>query len=100
MSAKSSFSAKSAASLPDDGNPEWLTEDFQQARPAADLLPEILGKENASALLTRSRPKSNKPKVALTIRYDAEIIESFRATGPGWQTRMNYALREWLMLKH
>jgi len=49
---------------------------------------------------TRGRPKSSNPKVALTIRYDAEVIESFRATGPGWQTRMNSALREWLTLKH
>lgn len=100
MSAKSGFSASKAASQPDDDNPEWLAEDFQQARSATDVLPEILGKENASALLVRGRPKSSNPKIALTIRYDAEIIESFRATGPGWQTRMNSALREWLTLKH
>jgi len=42
------------------------------------------------------RPKSEQPKVALTVRYDADIIERFRATGEGWQTRMNNALREWL----
>lgn len=42
------------------------------------------------------RPKLEQPKVALTVRYDADIIEQFRATGEGWQTRMNNALREWL----
>lgn len=42
------------------------------------------------------RPKLEHPKVALTVRYDADIIERFRATGEGWQTRMNNALREWL----
>jgi uncharacterized protein (DUF4415 family) len=42
------------------------------------------------------RPKLDHPKVALTVRYDADIIERFRATGEGWHTRMNNALREWL----
>jgi uncharacterized protein (DUF4415 family) len=42
------------------------------------------------------RPKLEHPKVAVTIRYDAEIVERFRSGGDGWQTRMNDALREWL----
>lgn len=42
------------------------------------------------------RPKLEHPKIALTVRYDADIIERFRASGDGWQTRMNDALREWL----
>jgi uncharacterized protein (DUF4415 family) len=42
------------------------------------------------------RPKLERPKVALTVRYDADIIERFRVTGEGWQTRINNALREWL----
>lgn len=47
-------------------------------------------------LVRRGRPKAAAPKVALTIRYDADIVAAFRATGKGWQTRMNDALREWL----
>jgi len=43
----------------------------------------------------RGRPKLDHPKIALTVRYDADIVERFRATGEGWQTRMNNALREW-----
>lgn len=42
------------------------------------------------------RPKLTRPKQALTVRYDADIVEAFRSTGPGWQTRMNDALRDWL----
>lgn len=42
------------------------------------------------------RPKSALPKVALTVRYDADIIDAFKAGGDGWQTRMNNALRDWL----
>jgi uncharacterized protein (DUF4415 family) len=30
------------------------------------------------------------------VRYDADIVAAFKATGKGWQTRMNEALRDWL----
>ena len=50
----------------------------------------------AQMKLRCGRPKLERPKVALTVRYDADIIERFRTTGEGWQTRMNNALREWL----
>lgn len=42
------------------------------------------------------RPCSESPKVALTVRYDADIIDAFKSGGEGWQTRMNNALRDWL----
>lgn len=42
------------------------------------------------------RPPSASPKVAVTVRYDKDVIDGFQAGGPGWQTRMNNALREWL----
>lgn len=44
----------------------------------------------------RGRPKLDNPKVSLTVRYDADVIDAFKAMGDGWQTRMNDALREWL----
>jgi uncharacterized protein (DUF4415 family) len=46
------------------------------------------------------RPKLANPKVAVTVRYDADIVEQFKAGGDGWQTRMNNALREWLTSHH
>ena len=42
------------------------------------------------------RPRVANPKRALTVRYDAEVVEAFKATGRGWQTRMNAALKDWL----
>ncbi len=42
------------------------------------------------------RPKSDSPKVFTGIRLDSEIVETFKATGKGWQTRMSAALRDWL----
>ena len=47
-------------------------------------------------LVRRGRPKAVSTKLALTVRYDADVVEAFRATGKGWQTRMNAALRDWL----
>jgi len=35
-------------------------------------------------------------KEQVAVRYDAEVLAHFRATGKGWQTRMNDALKEWL----
>jgi uncharacterized protein (DUF4415 family) len=39
------------------------------------------------------RPKSASPKVPLKLRLDREVVQAFRATGPGWQTRINATLR-------
>lgn len=69
---------------PDDA-PE-LTDDF------FDRADEYDGDK----LIRRGRPKAESPKLALTIRYDADVIEAFKATGKGWQTRMNAALKDWL----
>jgi uncharacterized protein (DUF4415 family) len=40
------------------------------------------------------RPKSESPKVAVSLRLDQDVIAQFKKRGPGWQTRMNEALRE------
>lgn len=42
----------------------------------------------------RGRP-AGRSKVATNIRYDEDVVAAFRATGDGWQTRMNNALREY-----
>jgi uncharacterized protein (DUF4415 family) len=42
------------------------------------------------------RPKSGSPKKLIALRLDPDIIERFRSTGPGWQSRINAALREYL----
>jgi uncharacterized protein (DUF4415 family) len=41
----------------------------------------------------RGRPKLAVPKVPINLRIDAEVLRAFRATGSGWQTRMNAVLR-------
>jgi uncharacterized protein (DUF4415 family) len=65
--------------------PELTDEFFEQA----DL--HVGGR-----LIQRGRPKSDTRKVLLSVRYSPEVVEYFRATGAGWQTRMDDALKEWL----
>ena len=48
-----------------------------------------------AAAKKRGRPVgSSKEQVA--IRFDRDVLAAFRAAGPGWQTRMNDALKDWL----
>jgi uncharacterized protein (DUF4415 family) len=41
-------------------------------------------------------PNKSPTKEQVAIRFDREVLVAFRASGPGWQTRMNSALKEWL----
>ena len=45
------------------------------------------------------RPKLDSPKRAVNLRLDADIVDAFRASGAGWQTRINEALRKAAGLK-
>ena len=83
--------------LIDKENPEWTEVDFRRAKPAAEALPEIVWRETASRMLKpRGRPKASTTKTHVNIRLDADVLNAFKTTGPGWQTRINQALREWL----
>lgn len=75
---------------------ELTEDDFKRLRPASEVLPELFGAELAAEMLKPKggRPKSESPKIFTGIRLDADVLEAFRATGKGWQTRMNEALKE------
>jgi len=56
-------------------------------------------KEMAEGLLAykkRGRPFSVTTKKQIAIRLDPEVLEAFQKEGPGWQTRINNALKDWL----
>ena len=44
----------------------------------------------------RGRPKSSNPKQLVSVRYSPEVLEYFKATGEGWQTRMDGVLRQYV----
>ena len=68
--------------------PEWTDEDWARARPAIEVHPELV------EWSLRRRGKQKAPiKELVSIRLDLDIIEYFRAGGPGWQTRLNDTLR-------
>lgn len=53
----------------------------------------------APVVVRRGRPPGSfkaKPKVSTTIRFDQDILDALKASGRGWQTRVNDAMREWL----
>jgi len=87
---------KSPADVPDSDNPEWTTEDFAKALPASEVLPEIFSKAVADTLLKRGRPHKEVTKSPVSIRLSPDVVEAFRATGKGWQTRVDEALQDWL----
>jgi len=75
---------------------ELTGEDMDRFRPAAEVLPEEL-----VAVLPKRKPgqrgAQKKPtKEPVTIRYSRDVLEYFRATGPGWQARIDAALKEWV----
>lgn len=57
---------------------------------------EITGEMMAKMrpLVRRGRPTLESPKEPLTTRLDADILAAIKATGKGWQTRLNEVLRE------
>ncbi len=72
----------------DPDNPEWTEEEFRSAVPFADAFPVLAEK------LRRVRGTQKTPtKQLVSLRLDQDVLLRFRATGPGWQSRMNEALR-------
>ncbi len=45
-------------------------------------------------LVKRGRRPLDNPKKAISLRVDADVLDKFKAGGPGWQGRMNEALRK------
>ena len=67
---------------------EWVDPDDAPDLSGAEWRDKI-----AEAKARRGRPKIAQPKVSTTIRLDADVLEHFREQGPGWQSRINDALR-------
>lgn len=70
-------------------NPDLTDAELAALRPARELPPDIY------AALPRNRggrPRAASPKVQLTLRVDRLVLDAYKATGPGWQTRMHDVL--------
>lgn len=52
--------------------------------------------QQVKPLARRGRPLGSGTKTQVTLRLDVEIIQKFKASGDGWQTRINDALKSWV----
>lgn len=66
--------------------------------PAEDLDSPIAAKlmQKEIARIKRGRVLGSGTKSSTTVRFDNDILAAFKATGKGWQTKLNNALRDWL----
>lgn len=75
----------------DPENPEWSEADFTAAQGPEALPVEML------AAFPQTRSRGGRPpgsrKKAVSLRLDIDVLEKFRSTGPGWQSRINEALK-------
>lgn len=86
------MSRKLDAALIDADNPNWTPEEAVGAKTFSGLPKTLQAK-----LARRVRGTQIAPtKERVTIRLSPTVVESFRATGAGWQTRIDVALQEWL----
>lgn len=73
----------------DPDNPPLTDAQLRRMRPAYRVHPGLV-----AVRLRRGRPKSERPKQQVTLRIDRDVLDKFRATGEGWQSRINQALRK------
>ncbi len=81
----------------DPENPPMMDADLARLRPAAETAPHLVA---ASLRRKGGRPRSETPKVAVSIRLDPDVLGALRASGEGWQGRVNAMLRLNLGLDH
>ena len=70
---------------------ELLAADLKSFRPAAQVLPASLRQK-----VGQRGPQKTPTKERITIRLSPEVVQRFRATGDGWQTKVDAALQDWL----
>lgn len=92
MTKKPLSEAKVQAMIASDPDaPEATDAQLAQAKPFTEAFPALAEKMRKNV---GGRPKTENPKVAVSLRLDPEVVSRFKAEGPGWQTRMNEALRQ------
>jgi uncharacterized protein (DUF4415 family) len=79
----------------DDDNPEWTKADFARATnfPRGLKLKNLRPGE-LERLIGQRGPQKAPTKVPVSIRLSPEVLKHFKAKGPGWQSRIDEALRK------
>eukprot|EP01012_Entosiphon_sulcatum_P026243 TRINITY_DN31655_c0_g1_i1.p2 TRINITY_DN31655_c0_g1~~TRINITY_DN31655_c0_g1_i1.p2 ORF type:complete len:107 (-),score=18.80 TRINITY_DN31655_c0_g1_i1:211-531(-) len=77
----------------DPDNPELTDEQIAQAKPFREAFPDLAAAIDRE-LARRGRPPVENPRRQVSIRLDPEVLEHYKSTGKGWQSRINDALRK------
>ncbi len=77
----------------DQNDFEWTAAEIKASN-KINSLPKSL-QEKLASRKTRG-PQTKPKKISTTIRLSSDVVESFKATGDGWQTRIDLALKQWL----
>jgi uncharacterized protein (DUF4415 family) len=80
--------------LLDDENPEWTPQDFERAISFSEL--PISEQEKLRSLKKHRGPQKAPTKQLVSIRLSQDVVSKLRASGQGWQARVDKHLREWL----
>jgi uncharacterized protein (DUF4415 family) len=76
--------------VPDEENPEWTEEDFARARPFKNVFPEQFASWQNKRI---GRPPSSNPKVHISFRLASDLVDGIKATGEGYNARVEKVLR-------
>ncbi|QLB19131.1 BrnA antitoxin family protein [Mannheimia granulomatis] len=80
----------------DNENPQWTQVDIDNSLTFQEMLADLQALVIQSQIKKRGRPLSQNKKVSVTIRYSSNVIDAFKATGKGWQSRMNKVLEDYI----
>ena len=83
---KKGYSAKVLREVSD--NPEWTRKDFAKARPFSEALPDL-----AASIRKGRGPNKAPTKKLVSLRLSGQVLEAYKAKGPGWQSRIDEDLR-------
>jgi uncharacterized protein (DUF4415 family) len=78
----------------DADNPELTDEQLKSLRAAKEVMPRGFYEELVERARGRPRLDEAAKKVIVKLRVDPDVLEAFKADGPGWQTRMNDILKK------
>lgn len=86
---------------PQKSAPEWVDPDdapgcteAQLDRAEFTIGGKVVREARGTLTRARGRPRLDAPKQQISVRLDPDVLAALRATGPGWQARMNEALRK------
>jgi uncharacterized protein (DUF4415 family) len=83
---KKGYTARDLREVSD--NPQLTKKDFAKAKPFAQVFPEL------AASIRRGRGPNKAPtKKLVTLRLSGQVLEAYKAKGPGWQSRIDQDLR-------